>query len=532
MKPWFEREAKIIKFPEPEKKVVQMPNVASYPDFITGVSDLKARMGKGEISQASHDKLYTDLIHRFMRKESFETPWFLRETVLVEAVGISGRNPGDVFQNLQNSNDQISFELFKPYPLKKAQFDSVEEMEKIMLSIQKKIPDIIFVNQPNKSQLAFGLAVFKSATKRKAFIKYARDVQQVNNPGWWANDEIPGYKAFFKTAKKSQTGFGPAQVFGTGTSKKTALSSEQVVQQVDKVLGPEISQPIKEMVTNKTLPTFEGQAENETSIRDNLGEIFAPVALVSDTNGVTGPYKTAEKYLGVSFAQCKIFYPTQQANPLNDSYLIAPNGKEIGISSKGKRGANASIFNLAKNIKEITAKDPRNPLLKKHKFTVDVLNFLDDENAVAGPIGLAEKLKLINATTAAQVKSLWAPKSEENDIRKFPGLKKLYKLFSFDKGPEDRKFRLRFAILANLAKAVAQKVNNTKGFGEGALAFLNQSQIIQAYTQTTIVDNNVTVNEIKTIYPPNFQGILILNGGKNYYSTNNVGKIAFDFKPT
>ena len=79
MNPWFEREAKIIKFPAPEKKVVQMPNVASYPDFMTGVSDLKARRAKGEISQDSHDKLYTDLIHRFMRKESFETPWFLRE---------------------------------------------------------------------------------------------------------------------------------------------------------------------------------------------------------------------------------------------------------------------------------------------------------------------------------------------------------------------------------------------------------------------------------------------------------------------
>ena len=47
MKPWFEREAKIIKFPEPEKKVVQMPNVASYPDFITGVADLKARRHQG-----------------------------------------------------------------------------------------------------------------------------------------------------------------------------------------------------------------------------------------------------------------------------------------------------------------------------------------------------------------------------------------------------------------------------------------------------------------------------------------------------
>jgi len=96
MKPWFEREAKIIKFPEPEKKVVQMPNVASYPDFITGVSDLKARMGKGEISQASHDKLYTDLIHRFMRKESFETPWFLREA------GLSLQNIKKDPQRVQN----------------------------------------------------------------------------------------------------------------------------------------------------------------------------------------------------------------------------------------------------------------------------------------------------------------------------------------------------------------------------------------------------------------------------------------------
>ena len=42
MKPWFAKEADIIKFPEPEKKVLDMPNVASYPDFITGVSDLKA----------------------------------------------------------------------------------------------------------------------------------------------------------------------------------------------------------------------------------------------------------------------------------------------------------------------------------------------------------------------------------------------------------------------------------------------------------------------------------------------------------
>jgi len=83
MKPWFVKEADIIKFPEPEKKVIELPNVQSYPDFLTGVKDLHNRKAKGEISQDSHDRLYQDLIHRFMKKESFETPWFLREDAIL-----------------------------------------------------------------------------------------------------------------------------------------------------------------------------------------------------------------------------------------------------------------------------------------------------------------------------------------------------------------------------------------------------------------------------------------------------------------
>ena len=94
MKPWFERDAKIIKFPEPEKKVIQMPNVASYPDFITGVSDLQARHKEGQISQDSYDKLYAELIQRFMKKESFETPWFVRE----QKVSKRKANRGDAME--------------------------------------------------------------------------------------------------------------------------------------------------------------------------------------------------------------------------------------------------------------------------------------------------------------------------------------------------------------------------------------------------------------------------------------------------
>ena len=85
MKPWFEKElaeADILKFPDPKAKVIRMPNVQSYPDFITGVQDLQAKQKDGTISQETYDKLYTDLIHRFMKKESFDTPWFLKEANL------------------------------------------------------------------------------------------------------------------------------------------------------------------------------------------------------------------------------------------------------------------------------------------------------------------------------------------------------------------------------------------------------------------------------------------------------------------
>ena len=108
MKPWFEKavvEGDIIKFPEPEKTVIQMPNVASYPDFLTGVKDLHNRKEKGEISQDSHDKLYQDLIHRFMRKES-SNAWF--EDELSEAPLLTTADYKNLLQVLQQQGLSVN----------------------------------------------------------------------------------------------------------------------------------------------------------------------------------------------------------------------------------------------------------------------------------------------------------------------------------------------------------------------------------------------------------------------------------------
>ena len=79
MKPWFIQEDNVIPFRKKDTSVVRLPNVNAYPDFLTGVQDLQNHLKNGDISSDIHKKLYQDLIHRFMKVESFETPWFLRE---------------------------------------------------------------------------------------------------------------------------------------------------------------------------------------------------------------------------------------------------------------------------------------------------------------------------------------------------------------------------------------------------------------------------------------------------------------------
>ena len=79
MKPWFIKEGDVIPFPKKDDKVIKLPNVGSYPNFLAGVEDLQSRVKQGELSDEMYKKLYTELLHRFMRRESAETPWFMKE---------------------------------------------------------------------------------------------------------------------------------------------------------------------------------------------------------------------------------------------------------------------------------------------------------------------------------------------------------------------------------------------------------------------------------------------------------------------
>ena len=137
MKPWFEKElaeADIIKFPEPEQRVVKMPNVAEYPDFITGVQDLQAKQKDGAISQEAYDKLYAELIHRFMKKENAETPWLMESPEGIMSLTKQ-------IQNLPPDTDPAILDKINDY-IQLAQDKEEDPEANIYTRISRKVKDI------------------------------------------------------------------------------------------------------------------------------------------------------------------------------------------------------------------------------------------------------------------------------------------------------------------------------------------------------------------------------------------------------
>jgi hypothetical protein len=285
MKPWFERDAKIIKFPEPEKKVIQMPNVASYPDFITGVSDLKARMSKGEISQSSHDKLYTDLIHRFMRKEDVESPWFQREETLNEATQGNRGEANEIFVAvglfLAFRDRELDAQKLYNFILNdiKAQGDNVSikaqgpngDMFKLELPIPKSLSNFLF-NTDNYSTI--------TKNKKAQFAGMLRKVVQV------VKAEFKEQVTFIHDNERKDAvnisvlggAGGKIDVLGTVTYKKD---------------GQEITEPLKNMeLSLKVDSKHFDQLSGKEMVRSFSAVTGVNAESVADASGLTEALKT------------------------------------------------------------------------------------------------------------------------------------------------------------------------------------------------------------------------------------------------
>ena len=444
---------------------------------------------------------------------------------LIESKGIMGRVQGDTFLK---GDDRLEFQSVTLYPTEEMQFNSPEQRDDFIQQLEQELnSQIEWTNTPNKGSLAFGVAILTDPALDDKITYWGRYFKQktADMMGKWSNSQVPvGWKLQTAGAMKLDIGIDPQHLIKTDDPFNGVLDVIQAVK--TNSAGNELSESLVnalETIHTQEHPVFPGQIANLPALRDYFGEIMGPVALMSEMVGGQADNAKADLLKGLPWSNCSIFWPMAMNAPLVDSYFTAPDGTRVGISSKGGKGAKASVKNIQDAI--LKASDE---LKAQYPTTVNVINIVQSNSAKDGPFRLAELYNILPQGLEEEINGYIQEGKQD-----YAGLSPACtELFNYGTPRQDVPgFNTGYAMLALLAKKVTKAIN-TSGpeFGQGCVAFLNQSSIVQLYCKMGKMGDDARVTGWEAVYPPNFQGTVEIDGSKNYYSSRIGGKFAFGFK--
>jgi hypothetical protein len=480
----------------------------------------------------------------------------LVETRINEASGIFNRQPGQMFKH-GDTGHELEFIDVTAYPIDpiehegktwSGQYPTPELRDEAVAKINKDSNKTIqWTNNPTAGTLAFGLAYlldqeddfYKKApeaskpTFTHIFGRYFQQVRQAGLPANWNSKYMMGYRVQTGAATKLQQGLMPQDILGLEEKRYKGIDGLMADIRTNLKEKPEILAGF-ETVAKGILPApFEGQREFATAIRDYAGEILQPIAIMAGADVGAGIVAAKQDLIpNEDWGDLDLYWPSGKNHALVDSAFVRADGLEIGISSKGKNGADASMKNIMDAINKARVSSPE--LVKTHKNVVSVCELIAKETGEDGPPKLCAALKLISEKTVKQILQLPWSTGVKNQVKL--GLEDLEKLNNpelltvreaYGAKFDHPNYNLFYHMVTNCAKMAAAKLNADPKFGEGMMAFMQQSSIVQVYTNVTNNGNTVSVGNFKSVYPPQFDGIILVNGGKNYASTKIFGKLAF-----
>jgi hypothetical protein len=214
---------------------------------------------------------------------------------------------------------------------------------------------------------------------------------------------------------------------------------------------------------------------------------------------------------------------------LYDSLLVNPAGKQIKLSSKGAKGAMASVVNLLKSAQELEAAGLGN-IVEPYQEIVDILKIIDDGDHNSGPLNLAIEQKMITPEEAQQVMTLkqyaGQPNFNIDRTNLSDNLKKIYK----ERTAEDpSKVVPLNHMVASIAYKVCNEINTNTNFSEAAADILNNSAFVQMYTDAAQKGDQFVIKGFTTVWPSKLFTDVTLEAQKSYSSTSSSGgKLVFN----
>ena len=448
--------------------------------------------------------------------------------VLAEGVGLTNRKPGEQFKN--SVGDIVTFQGVEFYPESGAYAGPGELVDAKVQAIDKQGRNVHWTNQPTGSTRAFMIATFTGENGSPYYLgRWVKDISPNKAQNNFPHDAIPGgFKFQSKAGQKENSGLKPSEWL----EQYQDNTPETILNQAIKAFGPDSAEAnaLRTFIESDIPVEVAKGNMNATAFRDYFAEVLQPIALVMGKKVSGNAAEAANIFFGpgAGYADCTISFNNNTIGGLYDSLLVNPEGKQIKLSSKGKDGANASVTNLIKSVQELDKAPAGAKLRKTYAEEIEMLESINRLGHFGAPLAIAEKYDIINNKEAQQVMALKSMGPNDDIIGTGKLSKRLEGMYQGRKARDMSRIIPIEHMISAIAYRVADYVNKNTRFGEAASTILNNSALVQMYTDTKDSADTITITKLTAVYPSQTVTGVLLDASKAYMSTQGKGNFTFE----
>lgn len=452
---------------------------------------------------------------------------------LSESRGLSARKPGEVYARVGSDadDDKITFQGLDFYPEVGA-YETTDEMMDILDQLETEMGQRFEkVNQPTSRTRAFAVASFDTYVGRRYLVKFAQDIKPVRTQNtFFQTKDIPG--GFSQTdarGSKEKAGYKPSDVLTDFKSQ----TPQTILAQIAAKFGDQSDEYNAALiiVNAEQFPVLVPAGNMDfKGFRDYFCEMLQPCVLINGAPVKGNAAKAAEVFMGQNgFSDCVVSFNQNVSGGLYDSLLVNPEGKQIKLSSKGAKGAMASVVNLLRSAQELEAAGLTN-VIEPYGEILEILKIIDDGDHNSGPLNLAIKLDMITPDEARQVLTLKDASGQKDfDIDKTNLSKNLKAIYKDREAADASKLVPINHLVASIAYKVCNEINTKTNFSDAAADILNNSAFVQMYTDAKQKGDQFIIEGFTTVWPSKLFTDVTLEAQKSYSSTSSSGgKLVFN----
>ena len=448
---------------------------------------------------------------------------------LIEGVGLSNRKPGEKFKN--SVDDIVTFQGLQFFPESGAYpADKIDQaIEAAARQIGTTTDRIHWTNTQPANGAGFGIASFTGEDGNSYYLgRYFKTVSPNRVQNNFPHDALPGgFKFQSKAGKKETSGLKPSEILTQFQNNTPESIRNQIVAKFGE--GSDEATAIDIFMSSDIPCKIPLGNMNPEGFRDYFCEMLQPIALVLGKKVSGNAAEAANIFFGKGsdYSDCTISFNNNTIGGLYDSLLVNPSGRQIKLSSKGKDGASASVTNLQKSVAELANVPAGKKLLAEYAEEIDILNTIEKNGHFGAPLKLAVQYDMITPEEATQVLKLRDKGPNDEIIGSGLLSERLEGMYQGRKAKDAGRIIPIEHMIAAIAYPVAAHINKNTNFGRAAADILNNSALVQMYTDTSVSGDTVTITRLTAVYPSQTVTGVELDASKVYFSTGGKGNYTF-----